>query len=241
MKHVPSGYAGRSVRQPAGAVNGGALFWRSIFNPQANPRLLTPPNQPLGGNMGGKSFEEIFEQTLFRSRWLMAPFYVGLVIAMIVLLITFGKEVAEETSKVITFELEENTVVLWLLTLIDMTLAGNLTLMVIFAGYENFVSKLDLEGNPDKPVWMGKVDFSNMKLKLIASIIAISVIHLLKSFMSIEQVDKGNLEWLMMLHGVFLVSGIILAAMDFLGEQGAENEEMEEVEHHEEEHALHGV
>ena len=189
--------------------------------------------------MGGKSFEEIFEQTLFRMRWLMAPFYVGLVIAMMVLLVTFGKEVVEETSKVITFELEENTVVLWLLTLIDMTLAGNLTLMVIFAGYENFVSKLDLEGNPDKPVWMGKVDFSNMKLKLIASIIAISVIHLLKSFMSIETVDKANLEWLMMLHGVFLVSGIILAAMDFLGEAGAENEEIEEVEHHEEEHALH--
>ncbi|MBL6851993.1 MAG: TIGR00645 family protein [Alphaproteobacteria bacterium] len=191
--------------------------------------------------MGGKSFEEIFEQTLFRMRWLMAPFYVGLVVAMVVLLITFGKEVADETSKVITLELEENTVVLWLLTLIDMTLAGNLTLMVIFAGYENFVSKLDLEGNPDKPVWMGKVDFSNMKLKLIASIIAISVIHLLKSFMSIEQVDKPNLEWLMMLHGVFLVSGIILAAMDYLGEQGAENEEIEEVEHHEDEHALHGV
>ena len=118
--------------------------------------------------MGGKSFEEIFEQTLFRSRWLMAPFYVGLIIALLVLMITFGKEVFEETSKVITFELEENTVVLWLLTLIDMSLAGNLTLMVVFAGYENFVSKLDLEGNPDKPVWMGKVDFSNMKLKLIA-------------------------------------------------------------------------
>jgi uncharacterized protein (TIGR00645 family) len=186
--------------------------------------------------MGGKSFEEIFEQSLFRSRWLMAPFYVGLIIALLVLMITFGKEVFEETSKVITFELEENTVVLWLLTLIDMSLAGNLTLMVVFAGYENFVSKLDLEGNPDKPVWMGKVDFSNMKLKLIASIIAISVIHLLRAFMSIETVDKVNLEWLMMLHGVFLVSGVVLATMDYLGEKGAANEEMEEHEHHEEAH-----
>ncbi|MEJ0043535.1 MAG: TIGR00645 family protein [Rhizomicrobium sp.] len=180
--------------------------------------------------MAGKSFEEIFEQSLFRSRWLMAPFYVGLIIALLVLMITFGKEVVEETSKVISLELEENTVVLWLLTLIDMSLAGNLTLMVVFAGYENFVSKLDLEGNPDKPVWMGKVDFSNMKLKLIASIIAISVIHLLKSFMSIEVVDKGNLQWLMMLHGVFLVSGLVLAAMDYLGEKGAENDDIEEEE-----------
>ncbi|MEJ0027781.1 MAG: TIGR00645 family protein [Rhizomicrobium sp.] len=180
--------------------------------------------------MAGKSFEEIFEQSLFRSRWLMAPFYVGLIIALLVLMITFGKEVVEETQKVISMELEENTVVLWLLTLIDMSLAGNLTLMVVFAGYENFVSKLDLEGNPDKPVWMGKVDFSNMKLKLIASIIAISVIHLLKSFMSIEVVDKGNLQWLMALHGMFLVSGVVLACMDYLGEKGAENHDIEEEE-----------
>jgi uncharacterized protein (TIGR00645 family) len=178
--------------------------------------------------MAGKSFEEIFEQTLFRSRWLMAPFYVGLIIALLVLMITFGKEVVEETSHVMTMELEENKVVLWLLTLIDMSLAGNLTLMVVFAGYENFVSKLDLEGNPDKPVWMGKVDFSNMKLKLIASIIAISVIHLLKSFMSIETVNKGDLVWLMSLHGVFLVSGIVLATMDYLGDKGAENDDIEE-------------
>jgi uncharacterized protein (TIGR00645 family) len=183
-----------------------------------------------------KSFEEIFEQSLFRSRWIMAPFYVGLVIGLVVLMITFGKEVVEETSKVITLEVEENTVVLWLLTLIDMSLAGNLTLMVVFAGYENFVSKLDLEGNPDKPVWMGKVDFSNMKLKLIASIIAISVIHLLKDFMSIETVDKGNLTWMLILHGAFLTSGLVLALMDWLGERGAENEDIEDDEEgHEEE------
>jgi uncharacterized protein (TIGR00645 family) len=181
-----------------------------------------------------KSFEEVFEQSLFRSRWLMAPFYVGLVIGLIVLMITFGKEVVEESSKVITLEVEENNVVLWLLTLIDMSLAGNLTLMVVFAGYENFVSKLDLEGNPDKPVWMGKVDFSNMKLKLIASIIAISVIHLLKDFMSIETVDKANLTWMLILHGAFLTSGLVLALMDWLGERGAENEDIEGEGHEEE-------
>jgi len=177
-----------------------------------------------------KSYEEVFEQSLFRSRWLMAPFYVGLVIALVVLLITFGKEVVEETSKVLTMDLQENTVVLWLLTLIDMSLAGNLTLMVVFAGYENFVSRMDLEGNPDKPDWMGRVDFSNMKLKLIASIIAISVIHLLKSFMSIETVDKANLVWLMELHGLFLVSGIVLVFMDWLGEKGAQNKEIRKIE-----------
>ena len=179
-----------------------------------------------------KRYEEAFEQSLFRSRWLMAPFYVGLVIALVVLMITFGKEVVEETSKVLTMDLQENTVVLWLLTLIDMSLAGNLTLMVVFAGYENFVSRMDLEGNPDKPDWMGRVDFSNMKLKLIASIIAISVIHLLKSFMSIESVDKANLVWLMELHGVFLVSGVVLVFMDWLGDKGAENKDIRGSEGH---------
>ncbi len=172
---------------------------------------------------GRRSLEELFEQGLFRSRWIMAPFYIGLVIGLFVLLITFGKELAVETSKLITFDLEENTVVVWLLTLIDMSLAANLTLMVVFAGYENFVSKFDLEDNTDRPDWMGRVDFSNMKLKLVASIIAISVIHLLKAFMSIEQVDKSTLIWLIALHGVFLISGVLLAVMDWLGERGAEN------------------
>ena len=75
---------------------------------------------------------------------------------------------------------------------------------------------------------MGRVDFSNMKLKLIASIIAISVIHLLKSFMSIETADKTDLVWLMILHGVFLVSGLVLALMDWLGEKGSENKLLDE-------------
>lgn len=176
--------------------------------------------------MTRRSVEDTFEQNLFRSRWMMAPFYVGLIIALIVLLVAFGKELVDETSKVASLQLEENRVVLWLLTLIDMSLAGNLTLMVVFAGYENFVSKMDLEHNPDKPTWMGRVDFSNMKLKLIATIIAISVIHLLKSFMSIESVDKGDLVWLMELHGLFLVSGVVLALMDYLGARGSENEEI---------------
>jgi uncharacterized protein (TIGR00645 family) len=192
---------------------------------------FTAIQQAHGGKMADKKFEDVFEQTLFRGRWLMAPFYVGLMIALLVLLITFGKEVVEETSKVLTLDLHENTVVLWLLTLIDMSLAGNLTLMVVFAGYENFVSRMDLEGNPDKPEWMGRVDFSNMKLKLIASIIAISMIHLLKSFMAIETADKTNLVWLMILHGTFLTSGLVLAAMDWLGEKGSENKVMGEGGH----------
>jgi uncharacterized protein (TIGR00645 family) len=105
------------------------------------------------------------------------------------------------------------------LTLIDLSLAGNLVLMVIFSGYENFVSKIDVASHKDRPDWMGTVDFSGLKLKLIASIVAISGIHLLKSFMSIDEMDKGNLMWLLVLHGTFVLSGVLLALMDYITEK----------------------
>ncbi|MGN6515049.1 MAG: TIGR00645 family protein [Rhizomicrobium sp.] len=165
-----------------------------------------------------QKLEEGFETALFASRWFMAPFYAGLAIALIVLMITFAKEVVAETANLA--HLDETAVVVWVLSLIDMSLAANLTLMVMFAGYENFVSKLDLEHNPDKPTWLGRVDFSNMKLKLVASIIAISVIHLLKAFMAINTVNKADLQWLIGIHVTFLVSGVMLAFMDWLGERG---------------------
>ena len=177
-----------------------------------------------------KSLEDIFEGLLFASRWLMAPFYAGLALALLVLMIVFGKEVLAETMNL--GHLEETAVTVWVLSLIDMSLAANLTVMVMFAGYENFVSKLDLDDNPDKPAWLGRVDFSNMKLKLVASIIAISVIHLLKAFMAIETVNKQDLMWLIVIHLVFLVSGVLLAVMDWLGERGAENKELPEAHHH---------
>ena len=173
-----------------------------------------------------KKIEDGFETALFGSRWFMAPFYAGLAVALFVLMVTFGKEVIEETFKL--GQLDETAVTVWVLSLVDMSLAANLTVMVMFAGYENFVSKLDLDHHHDKPQWLGKVDFSNMKLKLVASIIAISVIHLLKAFMSIETVNKANLMWLLIIHMVFLVSGVMLAIMDWLGERGAENKEARE-------------
>jgi uncharacterized protein (TIGR00645 family) len=166
-----------------------------------------------------QKLEEGFETAFFASRWIMAPFYAGLVVALFILMLAFGKEVLEETTSLA--HLDETSVVVWVLSLIDMSLAANLTLMVMFAGYENFVSKLDLDHNPDKPTWLGRVDFSNMKLKLVASIIAISVIHLLKAFMAIGTVDKGSLQWQLAIHLVFLVSGVLLAFMDWLGERGA--------------------
>ena len=99
------------------------------------------------------------------------------------MLVIFGHEILVTLPKIV--HLNERDVLVWVLSLIDMSLAANLLLMVIFSGYENFVSKMDVADHPDRPAWMGKVDFSGMKLKLIASIVAISAIHLLKAFMEV--------------------------------------------------------
>src|ERR1043165_3750948 len=108
------------------------------------------------------SVERNLERGLFASRWLMAPFYVGLVVALFVLLVTFLRAIVLELPEIA--DLDEAEVILWVLTLIDLSLAANLIVMVIFAGYENFVSKMDIEGHPDRPTWMGTIDFSAMKL-----------------------------------------------------------------------------
>jgi uncharacterized protein (TIGR00645 family) len=112
--------------------------------------------------------------------------------------------------------LTQNDAVLGVLSLIDLSLAGNLLLIVIFSGYENFVSKMDIAGHKDEPEWMGTVDFSALKLKLVASIIAISGIHLLKVFMGIDKVTEFQVKWMVILHLVFIISGLLLALMDFV-------------------------
>ena len=171
--------------------------------------------------MGTKNtIESGFERGLFASRWLMAPMYLGLVVSLAMLVIVFGREVAYYAPKALTMSSED--AILAVLTLVDLTLAGNLLLIVLFSGYEAFVSKMDIEGLTDRPDWMGKVDFSGLKLKLIASIVAISGIHLLKRFMEIGdpantvQVSDSNLMWLVIIHLTFVVSGVMLASMDWI-------------------------
>ena len=171
--------------------------------------------------MSGKpSVETAFERGLFASRWLMAPMYLGLVVSLAMLTIVFGREVFYYAPKVMTMTSED--VILTVLTLIDLTLAGNLLLIVLFSGYENFVSKLDIADTEDRPSWMGTVDFSGLKMKLIASIVAISGIHLLKRFMEIGEThaevpfDPIQLRWMVIIHLTFVVSGILLALMDWL-------------------------
>ena len=177
-----------------------------------------------------EKLEEGFESVLFASRWLMAPFYLGLVVALLALMAQFIKNVIEVVPQAV--ELSETALVVWVLTLIDLSLAANLLLMVIFSGYENFVSKMDIADHPDRPSWMGKVDFSGMKLKLIASIVAISAIQLLKAFMSVKDYSKEDLLWMVIIHVVFVVSGVLLAVMDWVTERGEVPEVRREHEHH---------
>jgi TIGR00645 family protein len=164
-----------------------------------------------------------FERFLFASRWLMAPFYLGLVVALFMLLVIFTRELIHYFPLVFApyGEMTANDGILIVLTLVDLSLAGNLLLIVLFSGYENFVSKLDLdETHVDRPPWMGTVDFSGLKMKLIASIVAISGIQLLKTFMNIGkagyELNPEHALWGVIIHLTFVSSGVLLALMDWL-------------------------
>ena len=159
------------------------------------------------------SLDRQIERSLFASRWLMAPFYIGLVVALVVLLLKFVQEIIHFVPHV--FISPESDVLLFVLTLIDLSLTGNLLVMVIFAGYENFVSHIDVAEDAHRPTWMGTIDFSGLKIKLIGSIVAISGIHLLKQFMNVEAVNKEDLKWLLLTHAAFVISGVLLAVMDY--------------------------
>jgi uncharacterized protein (TIGR00645 family) len=162
--------------------------------------------------------ESLFESAMFEGRWLMAPFYLGLMVALAALLVNFGGELFRALPNALSMNTSQ--IILWILTLIDLSLTANLILIVVFSGYENFVSKMDMDEHPDKPDWMGKIDFTGLKLKLIASVVAISGIHLLKSFMNIGQpgytLNEAHMMWLVVIHMAFVFSGLFLAAMDWI-------------------------
>jgi uncharacterized protein (TIGR00645 family) len=162
--------------------------------------------------------ERRLESALFASRWLMAPFYVGLIASIGFLLWAFVREIVAAVPTLDGMGAEE--AILVVLTLIDLSLAANLLMIVVFSGYENFVSKIDTADHEDRPAWMGHVDFSGLKMKLVASIVAISAISVLKAFMNLANgsgsVDLTELGWLVGIHLTFVVSGVLLALMDWL-------------------------
>src|SRR6201991_129581 len=167
-------------------------------------------------NSGLKRAELTFEALLFNSRWLMAPFYFGLVLSLAVLLYKFVTILIEFILHAPSAK--ESDIILGVLSLIDVSLTGNLILIVVFSGYENFVSRIDPRGHPDWPEWMTKVDFGGLKQKLLASIVAISAIQVLKAFMNIDATfDTQKLGWLAGIHLVFVLSTLLVAWSDRLG------------------------
>jgi len=162
--------------------------------------------------------ERWLEKFLFTSRWLLAPFYVMLVVTLGVLLV----KAVQETWHVATNALAstEAEVILGVLALVDLTFTGSLIVIVIFSGYENFVSKIEVEDTVDWPDWMGKIDFSGLKLKLLSSIVAISAIQVLKGFMNVRNITDRELYWLVGIHMVFVVSGLLMALTDKFAEAG---------------------
>lgn len=160
--------------------------------------------------------ETAVERLIFMSRWIMAPIYLGLILVLGVLMVKFMEELYHFVPHVL--ELRETDVILMTLTLLDISLAASLVLMMIFSGYENFVSRIDT-GDIDRPAWMGKLDFGGLKLKLVSSIVAISAIDLLKSFMNIGSISKEDLMWKVITHMAFVFSGLLLALMDYITER----------------------
>jgi uncharacterized protein (TIGR00645 family) len=169
--------------------------------------------------------ERLLEKLLFSSRWLLAPFYAALVVALAVLLLKALQELAHFVLHAYTAT--ESDVILGVLTLVDLTLTGSLIIIVVFSGYENFVSKIDADEHKDWPEWMGKIDFTGLKLKLMSSIVAISAVQLLKAFMNLQNMSDRNLGWLVGIHLVFVVSGLVLATTDRLSESHHETKAKE--------------
>lgn len=163
-----------------------------------------------------KNIEHTLEKVIFNSRWILAPFYLGLVLGVFLLFIKFAQELWHLATHVVTAS--EADVIVGILALVDMSLVGSLLLMIIFSGYEIFISKIDIGDHKDRPDWMGKVDFSGLKLKVIGAIVAISAIDLLKSFMDISvkmnDAEINSLKWKVIIHMAFVVSGVLFAIMD---------------------------
>lgn len=163
-----------------------------------------------------KKTEQFFESVMFRSRWLLAPFFFGLLIAIMALLVKFGKQLMTLISAI--FVGAEHEVIVLILTLIDTALIASLLLIIAFSGYENFVSKIGVGDHEDRPAWMGKVGFSDLKIKLMGAIVAISAVELLKGFINADQLTNTQLAWRVGIHLAFVVSGVLFAVADRITE-----------------------
>ena len=156
--------------------------------------------------------ESWIERLLFASRWILAPVYLGLSLALLALGARFFIEIAHVLGTLMT--ISESEMVLTVLSMIDLVLVGSLIVMVMFSGYENFVSRIDTGPGGDTLGWLGKLDSGTLKLKVAASIVAISSIHLLRIFMNAPQIENDKIMWYVILHLTFVVSALLLGVLD---------------------------
>ncbi len=163
--------------------------------------------------------ERLAENLLYASRWLLAPIYLGLSLTLVLLAIKFFQELIHYFPMVL--DRSEADLVLVVLSLIDMALVGGLLVMVMFSGYENFVSRIDIDEGAEKLSWLGKLDSGSLKQKVAASIVAISSIHLLKVFMNVAKTDNDKIMWYVIIHLTFVVSAIGMAWVDRLNKNAA--------------------
>lgn len=158
--------------------------------------------------------EVFFERLMYAARWLLAPIYIGLSAALLALAIKFFQEVFHILPHVL--ELAEADLILGILSLIDMGLVGGLIVMVMFSGYENFVSALNIGEHTEKFEWLGKMDAGSLKNKVAASIVAISSIHLLRVFMELQTIPDSKLLWYVVIHLTFVLSAVVMAKIDLM-------------------------
>ena len=156
--------------------------------------------------------EKVFEKLMYASRWIMAPIYLGLSLVLFALGIKFFQEIFHIIPNI--FSIKEVDLILVTLSLIDITLVGGLRIMVMFSGYENFVSQLDVGEDSEKLNWLGKMDSGSLKNKVAASIVAISSIHLLKVFMNAENIENDKIMWYLLIHITFVLSAFAMGYLD---------------------------
>ncbi|MDI3511102.1 MAG: hypothetical protein PWQ61_1867 [Betaproteobacteria bacterium] len=202
---------------------------RPAFKPS---QPASPPNmtQPKPSVSGARTLPNL----IFASRWLQLPLYIGLIAAQAIYVFHFWVELVhlieaafgnqDALQKLVTSigyksdvqltGLNETIIMLVVLALIDVVMISNLLIMVIVGGYETFVSRMNLENHPDQPEWLSHVNASVLKVKLATAIIGISSIHLLKTFINAANYDEKVLLWQTVIHVVFLLSAMAIAATD---------------------------
>lgn len=149
---------------------------------------------------------------MYSLRWLLAPIYLGLSLAVLLLGVKFFQELVHVFPNIL--EIKEVDLILLTLTLIDIALVGGLLVMVMLSGYENFVSTLNINNDTEKLAWLGKIDSGGLKNKVAASIVAISSIHLLKVFMNAQNIDHDTIKWYVIIHLTFVGSAFAMGYLD---------------------------